>query len=251
MKSFPALTAFTYVPLYLIFVFISSLISFPIIRVIDKKSTDIFQAINYITKKIIPIFLSITLLMLLFISIALDGFIVFTALIKAHNLFVTLIASAVLIVLIAVGFFLMLRIFFFHFLLILEEKFYFKAIARSLEYSRGHVASIFWKALVITIITVIATFTLLAIFSPISNFILDGSEFEKEMLRLVIGFIPSQFAIIAYYLLYKFYKIELPEDFSLTKKQKIITRVIVFPALLILGIILTGVIALESLNFFN
>jgi hypothetical protein len=148
------------------------------------------------------------------------------------------------------------RSFFYSYVVVFEDKYNFKALSRSAKYTKNNIWSIYGKLLVIALLAILGILVLYVICSLLNNiaevifntkfnyikdpFSLTSATFEQKITTTLIGFLPGQFMAIAGYIIYRFYRIDLPENFSISKKQKIFLLVCSIPiifALLFLAII--------------
>ena len=153
-----------------------------------------------------------------------------------HDLIIQIILSIALIALLLILILVAAKNIFYYFPILLEEKYYFKAIARSIKYTENNVFSIIWKYVIIAIFSSIILIPLWFITNFIINFIvpIKSDKFEELILELISDFIYGQFIIIGSYLMYKIYQLDLPSNFSLTRKQSILLTLIILPVLFVL-----------------
>lgn len=246
------LTVISFVSLYAVIFLIQYLLIYAVIRIVDQH-VSAWEAIKFILKRFVPLLTTpilvggivISSLIILGVSTAASGMLVQNTIVKTA-LWVVLAVLAVFLIRFC------FRSFFYLITAVIEEKYYFKSIARSFAYSHGHLLGIFFK-------TMIASIFFLIILGPISFaihatgylfFAVQNFPASQIPLGAIAGFFQTSFFLISAYALYDFYKAEtpLPEDSTVSKKYKILgIAIISLLFIAVLGAVIFGGIAINNI----
>lgn len=236
LNLFTLLTKIGYTIFCALLFYICLIFNLVIIKIIDGNHS-LYQSCIYVIKKSTPITITTILVVAVILSLALEVQFVLSLLMDyKHDLIIQIILSIALIALLLILILVAAKNIFYYFPILLEEKYYFKAIARSIKYTENNVFSIIWKYVIIAIFSSIILIPLWFITNFIINFIvpIKSDKFEELILELISDFIYGQFIIIGSYLMYKIYQLDLPSNFSLTRKQSILLTLIILPVLFVL-----------------
>lgn len=207
---------------------VNIVLHFTIIKVIDQ-NLSVVNAMLDIAKRILPISITIILPTAALISLFIISIPILTAIM---NFFVIaelkMLTTVIFAILFCIMIFCFIRISFLSFIVLLEKKYYLKAITRSFCYSHNNSFSILLKSTIVAIPALVASLIIITMITPlISNLsFVKGDEFAQESMNALLEFYSSQFMIISFYLLYKFHKLGIPENCSITiagQKSKLVT----------------------------
>lgn len=193
------------------------------------------EAVGFMTRKVVPTFLS-SLLYLFIILTALFGVTVSVIILSfSDNLFSYTLKYSIIIFFLIFVLFCLLRSSLIYFTTIIEEKYYLQSVARSFVYTKGNSLNIASKAFAALLIASLFSIA----FSALTNLLLalpirmatnlDSSPYFKY----IANFISSQFCLIFGYIMYQYYKIELPEESFFTRNYRMLVGAIILSSIAI------------------